>query len=144
MVAPPQPEMSVCQSWNCGAVFEGLHRHCPTCGNTAVPQKRVRRLGAVQVACGFFLLALMGAVSAYTAPLILAENARPGSEMAGGTGTMILGLYALLLLFGAGAVVSGVYQVRFGRQSWRLLAVLVGIVAVICFGAYAVELGLIG
>jgi hypothetical protein len=50
----------------------------------------------------------------------------------------------VLLLFGAGAIISGVYQVRFGRQSWKLLAVLVGFVAVMCFGGYAIERGVIG
>lgn len=137
-------ERSVCQNWNCGSVFDGLDKYCPSCGNRAVPQKRLKRLGALQIACGVLITALIGAVSVFTVPLILAEAGAPDSELSRSDGLMIVGLFAALIFFGLGAMVAGYSQMRNGRQNWRLLGVLFAVIVVICFIGYGVELGLIG
>lgn len=135
---------SICQSWNCGAMFDGLDKYCPECGNRAVPQKRLKRMGAMQIVCGVLITVLIGAVSFATVPVILTERAAGNPELGGATGLMIIGLFAMLILFGIGAMLAGWSQMRSGRQNWRLLFGLFGIIAIICFAAYGVELGLIG
>ena len=137
-------ERSVCQSWNCGAVFDGLDRYCPQCGNPAAPQKRVRRLGMLQIACGVFLVAIMGAVSWFTVPLILAHAGAPGEEMTRQQGLMFIGLFALLIAFGFAAIAAGWSAMHNGRQNWRIAGVMFAVIVVICFAAYAAAVGLIG
>ena len=139
-----QQEKSVCQSWSCATIFDGVDRYCPACGNPAVPQKRIRRLGALQIACGVILVVLMGAVSWFTVPIILAHAGVPGEEMSRQEGLLIIGLFAMLIAFGVGAIAAGWSALRNGRQNWKLAGVMFGVIVVICFAAYGVELGLIG
>lgn len=144
MVEAAVGDRSVCQSWSCATIFEGIDTHCPKCGNRAVPQKRLRRLGAVQVVCGLFIAGMMGAVSWFTFPLILAERGKEGSELAGTTGLLIMALFAALIALGLGFMLAGYSQLRHGRQNWRLIGALFAVVVAMCFVGYGAELGLYG
>jgi hypothetical protein len=141
-----QQEKSVCQAWHCGTVFDGLDRHCPVCGNVAVPQKRIRRLGVVLIVCGVFIVGMMAALSWFMIPLILAG----GQEVAGSSfsgsqsdGLVIIAIFALVAVFGAGAIAAGTIQVRHGRQNWRLVGGMVGVISVVFAIAWLIQHGLL-
>lgn len=137
----------VCQAWHCGEVYEGADRFCPTCRNVAVPQKRIRRAGAVLIVVGILLVGMMAALVWFLGPMLLAA----GQEMEGGasfSGTendarVILALFGTLALFGLGAIVAGYFQLRHGRQNWKLVGGMIGLLVVIGIIVWLIESGLV-
>ena len=134
----------VCQSWRCGAVYEGTDRTCPTCRNTAMPQSRVRIAGVVLIVCGLFLVGMMAALSSYMVPLMLAQGAQVDGSSFSGTprdAQVIMALFAVIALFGLGSLATGFFQLRYGRKNWPLVIGLLVIAAVIFAIAWAVKGG---
>lgn len=137
----------VCQAWHCGTVYEGTERWCPTCRNVSVPQKRIRRAGVVLIVCGLFLVGMMAMLSWFMVPLILAngQEVDSGSSFSGSRsdGMVIIGLFAMIALFGFGALAAGYIQLRHGRQNWRLVGGMLAVISVICVIAWLVQNGLL-
>jgi hypothetical protein len=136
----------VCQAWHCGEVYDGSERFCPTCRNVAMPQKSIRRRGIVALACGVFITGMMVALGGLLGPTLLAAGQDvDGSTFSGSKsdGLVVLGLFAALGLFGLVAIVSGFYQLRYGRQNWRLFGGMIAVLVVIGVIVAAIQYGFV-
>ncbi len=121
-------ESSSCYS--CGHVTsEGAAGACPKCGRRLRTATQVRRLGWLQLAIGVFLVGLMGTITYNLAPSLLPSAAatRGGARF---TGTpeqaqLILGLFGMVLVFGLGSMLSGLWQIKTGRRNKWLFVIMV-------------------
>jgi MFS family permease len=129
-------ESSSCYS--CGHVTNEVVAKCPECGRRLRTAKQVRRLGWLQLVIGIFLVGLMGTITYNVAPLLL----RPAGGAQGGarfTGTpeqasLILGLFGLVIAFGLGSILSGLWQIKTGRRNkWLLIAMVALFVVLVLF-----------
>ncbi|HMG46198.1 MAG TPA: hypothetical protein VK614_01885 [Allosphingosinicella sp.] len=135
-------EISTCLSPICGATAEGNVTKCPQCGWAMRSARNLRVRGGVLLACGLFLLGLMGWITWIMTPSLLA----PGEEAAGMTFTgkpdqaeMILWLFRALLAFGAVATVNGLYQLATGRKSRLLVLLSLALAAAIVVSAWLMK-----
>jgi hypothetical protein len=129
---------STCLSPLCGITIEGSEKKCPTCGWAMRSSRNIRNRGWVLLCCGLFLVLFMGWIAWSLAPTLL----RPGLEQDSSTFTgtkdqaqMVLGLFGLVIMFGAFGTVNALYMITTGRQNrvfviitLLLAAVLVGVV----------------
>jgi hypothetical protein len=125
---------SACNDPTCATMVEGRVGVCPTCGGAmrSVGESPIR--GIVLLVIGLFLLAVMGTITSWMAPMLT----RPGVEIDGGSfdgtaeqGRMILGLFGLILLFGLVAAVNGLFMIVTRRQSTAFVFVTLGLAALI-------------
>lgn len=98
---------------------------CPDCGRRLSTARQVRRLGWGQVFIGLLLAGGLGTILANLAPPLLNPGA-PAADGSSFTGTQEQGRLAVMLLalafaFGLACMVSGVWQIRTGRRSKRIL-----------------------
>jgi hypothetical protein len=136
----------VCQSWGCGEIYEGTDRWCPTCRNVSMPQKSIRRRGVVLIICGLVLVGMMGALTWFLAPVMLGAGQEPGGPGFSGSrrdAMVVLGLFGAIALFGLGSLVAGYIQLRHGRQNWRVVWGMIGVLGVIGVIAWLIENGFI-
>ena len=137
---------STCLSPACGVSVEGNFTKCPECGWAMRSPGNIRMRGWVLIGIGLFLVLLMGAIAWNVAPSML----NPGKEMAGmrfdGTpdqAELFLGIFALVILFGALSLANGIYMVATGRPN-RLFTLVGLLIVAILFGiAWAVRRGMI-
>ena len=108
------------------------------------PNWRVR--GAALVALGLVLVVGLGVIAWNTAPLML----RPGVEMEGTTftgtkeqGWLILGLFAVVGLFGAVCVGNGLHMLAGSGPNWRFSRLAYGIFLFLVLFAFGTKLGLV-
>jgi hypothetical protein len=113
-------DQSTCLSPLCGITIERSETKCPTCGWAMRSSRNIRTRGWVLLCCGLFLVLFMGWIAWSLWPTLL----RPGKDYAGGTFTgtgdqaqMILGLFGLVILFGALGTVNALYMIVTGRQN---------------------------
>lgn len=131
----------VCQAWHCGEVYEGTDRFCPTCRNVAAPQARIRRAGGLLIVLGLFLVGMMAALLWNLAPMMLAARQEiDGGRFSGseGDGKVIIGLFLAIAAFGLCACVAGYIQLRHGRQNWKVVGGMLGVLTVICVIAWLI------
>ena len=130
-------ESSSCYS--CGHVTNEIVSQCPKCGRRLRTAKQVRRLGWLQLAIGVFLVGLMGTITYKLAPLMFQAGESAGTGGAGFTGTpqqaqLILGLFGMVIVFGLGSILSGLWQIKTGRRNkWLFIFMLVLFVVLIIF-----------
>ena len=128
-------ESSSCYS--CGHVTNEAVSVCPKCGKRLRTAKQVRRLGWLQLAIGVFLIGLMGTITYNLAPALL--QAGESTDGARFTGTpqqaqLILGLFGMVLVFGLGSILSGLWQIKTGRRNkWLFIIMVVLFVVLIAF-----------
>lgn len=124
-------ESSSCYS--CGHVTSDVAAaaQCPKCGRRLRTAKQVRRLGWLQLLIGVFLVGLMGTITYNLAPSLLPSAAttttRGGARF---TGTpqqaqLILGLFGMVIVFGLGSILSGLWQIKTGRRNKWLFVIMV-------------------
>jgi hypothetical protein len=84
------------------------------------------------VVCGLFISGLIGAVIYYTAPTLL----RPGIDIGGtrfsgtaGQGLLVLAVFGLVFMFGMTTLLYGLWQVKTGRRSKKVVYFVVGLAA---------------
>lgn len=112
-------DTSTCATRSCGTVSPGIVDKCPTCGGRVTTSRRIRILGWASIACGLFLVALMGYITLAMYPTL----ANPGASIQGGrwTGTAeqaraALNLFYMVIGFGILATAAGVWMVITGRR----------------------------
>ncbi len=139
-------DRSTCLSPACGVTVEGNFRKCPECGWAMRGPGNIRMRGWVLIGIGLFLVLLMGTIAWNVAPSML----NPGKEMAGmrfdGTpdqAELFLGIFALVILFGALSLANGIYMVAKGRPNRLFTIVGLLIVAILFAIAWAVRRGMI-
>lgn len=105
--------------------------------------KHVRILGLVLLLTGLFLIVFMGAIAIYLAPSML----NPGEEESGtrftgtaGDANIIFILFGLVMAFGAGSSLNGLWQIIRGRTNkWLAYGSIILCVLLVVF-AYSLEL----
>ncbi|HEV2799618.1 MAG TPA: hypothetical protein VGW12_03930 [Pyrinomonadaceae bacterium] len=129
-------EFSSCYS--CGHVTTEVATKCQKCGRRLRTARQVRRLGWLQLLIGVFLVGMMGTITYNVAPLMFPVTDVPTSG-ARFTGTreqaqMILGLFLMVIVFGLGSILSGVWQIKTGRRNkWLFIIMIVLFVVLILF-----------
>ena len=131
---------SACNDPSCAELVEGRVATCPACGGPMRSVGESPGRGLLLVVIGLFLLGLMGSITWAMLPTLL----RPGVEVDGSsfTGTqeqahMVLGLFALLLVFGLTATLNGIYMIVTRKQSWVFIIVTLALAAVIVLAGFA-------
>lgn len=126
-------ESSSC--FSCGYVTdEAADKKCPKCGRRLRSAKQVRRLGWMQVAIGVFLVGLMGTITYNVAPLLLQAGESAGGARFTGTtqqAQLILALFGMVLVFGFGSILSGIWQIKTGRRNKWLFIIMVALFLVL-------------
>jgi hypothetical protein len=135
-------EISTCLSPICGARAEGNLTKCPECGWAMRSSRNLRVRGVALLACGLFLLGLMGWITWNMTPSLLA----PGEEAGGMTfsgkpdqAETILWLFWSILAFGAVATVNGLYQIATGRTNRVLVLLSLALAAALLVAAWLVK-----
>ncbi|HYG12174.1 MAG TPA: hypothetical protein VD835_19665 [Pyrinomonadaceae bacterium] len=129
-------ESSSCYS--CGHVTNEVTTSCPKCGRRLRTAKQVRRLGWLQLLIGVFLVGMMGTITYNLTPLMFPSGAT-GSGGARFTGTteqaqLILALFGMVIAFGLGSILSGIWQIKTGRRNkWLFIGMVVLFVVLIFF-----------
>lgn len=132
-------EFSSCNS--CGNVTTEAVSQCPKCGRRLRTAKQVRFHGWLQLLIGLFLVGLMGTITYNLAPLMF-PLVEPRGANARFTGTpeqaqMILALFGMVIAFGLGSVVSGLWQIKTGRRNkWLFIGMVALFVVLILFSWY--------
>jgi MFS family permease len=128
--------------YSCGHVTTEVVTGCPKCGRRLRTAAQVRRLGWLQLAIGVFLVGLMGTITYNLAPslLPLAGFTREGGARFTGTpeqAQLILGLFGLVIAFGLGSILSGLWQIKTGRRNkWLFIIMVVLFIVLIFFSWY--------
>src|SRR5258705_9644193 len=95
----------------------------------------VRIYGVLQLILGLFLVVFMGLITLYLLPMMM----RPGEATGGGsrfTGTsqqaiIILSLFGLIIAFGFGSSLAGLWQVVTARRNKWIVWGIVGLTVVL-------------
>jgi len=131
---------SACNDPKCAELVEGRVKTCPKCGGPMRSVGESPGRGLLLVVIGLFLLGLMGTISWAMLPSLL----RPGMDVGGSsfTGTreqanMVLGLFALLLVFGLTATLNGIYMMVTRKQSWAFIVITLALAAAIVLAGFA-------
>lgn len=113
-------DFSTCTSRSCRTVTPGIVNKCPVCGSRVVTSRRVRIAGWVSIACGLFLIVMMGYITLAMSPTLTHAGVDMGeSGRWNGTaeqGRMVLNLFYTVIGFGVLATAAGVWQVVTGRR----------------------------
>ncbi len=132
-----------CAYFRCGYVTAEIIETCPKCGSHMRTSGRVRLIGVVQLLLGLFLIGFMGTITFYVAPMMLDGGESDSGTTFTGTAqqaTFILILFGMVIAVGAGAALSGLWQIISGRTNkWLAIATIV-ICAVLLVFAYSLEL----
>jgi hypothetical protein len=99
-----------------------------------------RRFGGALFVCGLFITCLIGAVLYYTAPLLLRPFVDVGGTRSSGTAgqaLFVLGIFGIVFTFGVTTLLYGLWQVKTGGRSKRVIYFAVGLVAVLVVIALA-------
>jgi hypothetical protein len=132
-------EISTCLSPVCGATATGLVTKCPQCGYAMRSSRNLRARGGVLLACGLFLIGLMGWITWKMTPSLLHAGKEAGGTTFEGKpeqARMILSLFWAVIAFGIVAAVNGVYQLATGRKSRVLVLLSLGLAALIVAAAW--------
>jgi hypothetical protein len=124
----------------CGFIGDTTEAKCPACGGLMRATSTIRILGVVMIALGGFLITTMAVISLWAYNLIQQSSA-PGTS-ARFTGTknqmlMMFGVFGLVTLFGVVALVTGLWQLIFGKRNKLLTWVVLGLGAVFVIGGLA-------
>lgn len=130
-------DFSTCTSRTCRAVTPGIVDKCPTCGARVQTSRRIRILGWLSIACGIFLIGLMGYITLAMYPSLTHTGVETGD---GGrwTGTaeqaqMALNLFYLVIAFGVMAVAAGIWMVITGRRHIAITVATLLVAAILLF-----------
>ena len=108
----------------CGQTVMAKETKCLQCGGWIRRAQRIRRVGFVVVALGFFLVALMGTTTIVLAPIMLSGGQETnGSRFTGSPAQafLILCLFGIIILFGMVNIAGGIFQIATGRRSLLII-----------------------
>lgn len=110
---------STCTSRGCKTVTPAIVDKCPICGSRVTTSRRIRLLGWLSIACGVFLVGMMGYITLAMYPSLSGA----GAALDGGrwTGTAeqahdVLTLFYMVIGFGFLAMAAGGWMVATGRR----------------------------
>jgi len=89
--------------------------------------RRIRRLGWMLIFLGLLLVVMMGAITAFVAPLMLSTGGPESTTHFTGTSQqamLILGLFGLIMVFGVVCIANGIWQIVTGRRNIWIMVVV--------------------
>ena len=134
------PEYRTC--YPCGLETTEPLAQCPRCHRPLFTARNMRIRGWLLAACGAFLLLFMGYITLQVADMTFHPGRPAAQSRYNGTPEMlymIFGIFALVLAFGAASLWAGIYQVRKGRRNRKLIAVTLGLAAILFVAASALR-----
>jgi len=129
-------DTSTCTTRSCGTVTPGIVDKCPTCGGRVQTSRRIRMLGWASIACGLFLIGLMGYITLAMYPTLANPGASIDADRWTGTAEqarMALNLFYLVIGFGVLATAAGVWMVVTGRRHIAITIVILLAAGVLIF-----------
>jgi hypothetical protein len=137
---------TVCRMWSarhsCGYETHKFIRTCPQCGAGLQSRRWSRRFGAALTVCGLILMCIMGTVLYYVLPAMLRPGVDVGGTRFSGTPTqslLVLGIMGAVFIFGATALIYGIWQMRTGRRNRKVVYFVVGLASVLFLIASAIH-----
>ena len=128
-------DISTCTNKACKTVTPGNHKRCPVCGKPAVSSAKIRVIGWLNVVIGVFLIGLMSSIWLHLAPAMAhaGQRAADGTSFHGNTSQVrfVQQLFALVILFGVVALVSGIDAIRRGRRNMILYGIMIALFALL-------------
>ena len=100
---------------------------CPECGEVMQSETFTRLTGGFLLFAGLLLILLMGAVAKWfyeSAAQRTGSGFGPGAPETANQFTLIYGLFALVIAFGLGSLIAGIYQLSTGRRPARLIELI--------------------
>ena len=134
------PNLSTCNSPTCAVTVDGFVETCPKCGGPmrAIRENQIRAW--VLIFCGVILIVMMGAITLFTAPMMM----NPGDQLDGSSwegtreqGQVALALFGVVILFGFASLANGIYQLKTGRQSKGFMILTFAILALLAVVIFA-------
>ncbi len=136
-----QPDPTDRSCFKCGYSAATAHSVCPQCNGPLHTATSIRVRGGLLMAIGIILMGFMGYLLIWALAAFGNVNG-PGAKF---TGTreekmMIIGLFSTLIIFGLMSLVTGGWQVAFGRRNRLLSWLVLGIGGLLAVGTGAVIL----
>jgi len=132
-------ETSTCNARACSITIDGIVQKCPKCGSRMRTSKIVRRLGWFLFLIGLFLVGLMGFVTYNMAPSLSHPGEMTGTSRFNGTADqarMILRLFWVVIIFGLGTMLNGLWQIVTGRRNLWITFGILALAAALIILAY--------
>lgn len=129
-VAAPQHQTGEMRSCaKCEYETDQVLTKCPRCGRKGMQTaSTIRVLGWVLLVIGAFLVVFMGALSVLIASIIL-NSGDPGATTRFNGGTkeiaFIVGVFSVVIAIGVTSLVSGFWQIRYGRRNKSIVRIMV-------------------
>lgn len=137
-----------CYSLRCGYIVAEPLDRCPKCRGRMRTARAIRGLGWVQLFAGLFLIGFMGTLTYYIAPIMLRpEENSAGSSSFSGTllqAQLVLGLFGLVIVFGVGSAVNGLWQVATGRRNRWITMIMLGLIGLFLIAEVVIRIVLDG
>jgi hypothetical protein len=131
--------------YKCGYTAETADKVCPQCGRQLHTATATRVRGAIMAACGLSILGIMGPITVLA--LNAMYNPTPGGSRFNGSGNeglAIVGLFGMLLTFGAIAALIGGWQLVAGRRNRIVSRIAVAFAVLIFVAGGLIAMGLKG
>jgi hypothetical protein len=126
----------------CGFMAETAEKKCSRCGGLMRTTTTMRVLGAVMIALGGFLIVFMGIITLWAYNLVQhSSDTGTGARFTGTKDQMLMmfGVFGFVMLFGVVALVTGSWQLIFGRRNKILTWVVFGLGAIFVIGGLAFD-----
>jgi hypothetical protein len=118
----------VCYALRCGFTSDAPIDVCPKCGRRMRSTNSVRIYGVLQLILGLFLIIFMSVITINVLPMMLQPGQPEGGARFTGTSQqvlVILSLFGLIIAFGFGSSVAGLWQIITARRNkWIIWGVL--------------------
>jgi len=128
------PAVSTCLAPSCRTKVEGTVTQCPNCGGRMRTPRGVKIAGGFLLACGVFLVGMMGYLYYVMAPSMGNPGVETGGMTYNGTAEQartILLLFATVAAFGVGASFYGLFMLFTGRRSRPIMLLVLALAAAI-------------
>jgi hypothetical protein len=122
------PEVSGCPT--CGHTLDSGAARCPECRRWTAKAVNLRRRGWLSVILGLVLVGMMGTITYRLAPAFQEasdSSARSGFTGTPSQGTLILGLFGLIIIFALAGLVNGLWQIVTGRRNAWIMVLFFGV-----------------
>lgn len=118
--------------YKCGFFAETADKICPNCGRQLHTTTATRIRGGLMAACGLVILGIIGPITFWM--LNAMNNPTPGGARFNGNrreALAILGLFGMLITFGVGGTLLGLFQLAMGKRNRILSWAAVGFAVLI-------------
>ncbi|MEP6847826.1 MAG: hypothetical protein ABI999_03145 [Acidobacteriota bacterium] len=118
---------------------------CPRCGGRLRSSTNLRVRGGILIFVGAFLVLLMGAITGFVVYLVWGgADPKAAAKLRAEEFKLLLafGMFGLVMLFGLVSLITGVFQIVFGRRSRILVWAMMALVFILVIGAVLVTVAL--